>query len=209
MKKPNVSLQSLDGVFERIEKVNRIQRILIYVGAFVLLIGPFVWFSFLPKYKKITELEKKLENLETQLVASRRQAAQLATWKKKYKDAQARFAQAKKALPQKKEIPSLLTAVSESGQRAGLEFLLFKPQNERRKQFYAEIPVAIRVTGSYHETADFFDKVSNLPRLVNIDNITLKSGKGNDLSINCTALTYRFIEAKTKKGPAKKGGRKK
>jgi len=209
MKKLNISLQSLDGVFEKIEKITRVQRILIYVGAFVVLIGPFAYFSFLPKYKKINELEKKLENLETQLVAARRQAAQLATWQKKYKNAQVRFAQAKKALPQSQEIPSLLTAVSESGQRAGLDFLLFKPQKESRKQFYAEIPVAIRVSGSYHETADFFDKVSRLSRLVNIDNINVRSGKGNNLSINCTALTYRFIEAKPKKGPAKKGGRKK
>jgi len=209
MKKLNVSLQSLDGVFEKIENITRIQRILIYVGAFVLLIGPFVYFSFFPKYKKINDLEKKLENLETQLSASKRQAAQLATWQKKYKAAQIRFAQAKKALPQEQEIPSLLTAVSESGQRAGLDFLLFKPQGEKRRQFYAEIPVAIRVAGSYHETADFFDKVSRLSRLVNVDNINVRTGKGNNLNVNCTALTYRFIEAKPKKGPAKKGGRKK
>ena len=208
MKKLNVSLQSLDGVFEQIEKISRLQRILIYVGAFVLLIGPFVYFSFFPKYKKINELEKKLANLETQLASAQRQAAQLATWRKKYKAAQVRFAQAKRALPRKREIPSLLTAISDSGQRAGLDFLLFKPRGEKRRKFYSEIPVAIRVTGRFHEAADFFDKVSRLSRLVNIDNIIVRSGKGNDLRINCTALTYRFIEAKPKKRP-KKGGRKK
>ena len=210
MKKISFSLQSLDGVFEQIEKISRVQRILIYVGAFILLIGPFVYFSFFPKYKKINELEKKLSSLETQLVSAKRQASQLGTWRKKFKDAQLRFAQAKKALPQKQEIPSLLTSISESGQQAGLDFLLFKPQGEKKRQFYAEIPVDIKVTGSYHEVATFFDKVSRLSRLVNIDNITLNAAKkGNNLNISCTALTYRFVETKPQKGPAKKPGRKK
>ena len=210
MKKISFSLQSLDGVFEQIEKISRVQRILIYVGAFILLIGPFVYFSFFPKYKKINELEKKLASLETELVSAKRQAAQLASWRKKRKAAQLRFAEAKKALPQKREIPSLVTSISASGQQAGLDFDLFKPQAEKKRKFYAETPVSIKVSGSYHEVADFFDRVSRLSRLVNIDNITINTPKGGkNLNISCTAITYRFVEPKPKKRPAKKPGRKK
>jgi type IV pilus assembly protein PilO len=117
-----------------------------------------------------------------------------------------------KALPEKKEIPTLLASVSRSGQDAGLEFLLFQPKNENNKDFYAEIPVAIEVTGSYHNVALFFDKVARLSRIVNIDNINLtaqkakEAGKGLSLKTSCTAITYRFIESEGKK---KKGKKKK
>ncbi|MFC1816961.1 type 4a pilus biogenesis protein PilO, partial [Thermodesulfobacteriota bacterium] len=139
-----ISLTSLDPFFEKVEKINKIQRILIYVGAFVLLIGPFAYFSFLPKSQKIDELSKEVQSLETQLASAKRQARQLKSWRAKYKKAQAQFNIAKKALPLKKEIPSLLASVSASGQQAGLDFQLFQPQGESAKQFYAEIPVSIK-----------------------------------------------------------------
>jgi type IV pilus assembly protein PilO len=201
----NFSIKSLDPLFEKIEKLTKIQRILIYVGAFVLLIGPVIYFSFLPKFNKITALEKELDTLNTQLLSAKRQASQLKSWRQKFNAAKIKFARAKKALPLKKEIPSLLTNISKSGREAGLDFLLFKPRKEKRKKFYAQIPVSIKVNGTFHELATFFDKVSKLSRLVNIDDIKLGSiKKGNKLNITCTAITYRFIEAKPKKKPGKK-----
>jgi len=209
MKKLSLPSISMEPFFEKVEKINKLQRILIYVGAFVLLIGPFLYFSYLPKLKQIDQLTKESESLDTQLVSARRQASQLQAWRDKEKQAEANFNIAKRALPQTKEIPSLLASISESGQTAGLEFLLFRPQNERPKQFYAEIPVSMNVTGRYHDLAAFFDKVSRLPRLVNIDNIQLTTpAKGGDkLNITCTAITYRFIEATPKAAP-KKGAKK-
>ena len=107
-----------------------------------------------------------------------------------------------KALPEKKEIPNLLASISSSGQDSGLEFALFEPKPENNKDFYAEIPVAVKVSGSYHNVASFFDKVSRLPRIVNIDNISITAQKqtkkeGLSLSTSCTAITYRFIEKKS------------
>jgi type IV pilus assembly protein PilO len=199
------SFKSLDPLFEKIEKITKIQRILIYVGAFILLIGPVVYFSFFPKFNKIDALEKELDSLNTRLLSAKRQASQLKSWRKKFNDAKIKFAQAKKALPLKKEIPSLLTNISKSGREAGLEFLLFRPKAEKKKKFYAQIPVSIKVNGTFHEVATFFDNVSKLPRLVNIDDIKLGSiKKGNKLNITCTAITYRFIEAKPKKRRSKK-----
>ena len=109
-----------------------------------------------------------------------------------------------RALPEKQEIPTLLASISRSGQDAGLEFILFKPEKENHKDFYAEIPVAIQVTGSYHNVALFFDKVARLSRIVNIDNINLTAkkemaaGEGLTLGTSCTAVTYRFIEPQEK-----------
>ena len=210
MKKLSLPSISMEPFFEKVEKISKIQRTLIYVGAFVLLIGPFVYFSYLPKLKTIDQLTRESQSLDAKLVSARRQASQLQAWRDKEKQAAANFNIAKRALPQTKEIPSLLAGISESGQASGLEFLLFKPQKERKRKFYAEIPVSMRVTGRYHELAAFFDKVSSLPRLVNIDNIRLTApakGKADKLNITCTAITYRFIEAKPKAKP-KKGAKK-
>ena len=203
MKKTGFSLQILDSVFEKIEAIKKVHRILIYICAFVLLIGPFIYFSFLPKHTKISQLETTLNNKKIQLANDKRLASQLPKWRKDYQLARNRFELAKKALPQQQEIPSLLTSISESGQESGLDFLLFRPMGEKQRQVYAEIPVSIKVTGSYHEVATFFDKVSRLPRLVNIDDINLSAPKtGNKLDITFTALTYRFVEAQPQKGPA-------
>ena len=84
-----------------------------------------------------------------------------------------------------------------------MDFLLFQPRNEQPKNFYAEIPVSIRVNGSYHDTAKFFDKVARLARIVNIRNVAIKpTNKGADLVNSCTAVTYKFMEPK--KGTNKK-----
>jgi type IV pilus assembly protein PilO len=99
------------------------------------------------------------------------------------------------ALPEKKEIPSLLTAISRAGRDVGLEFLLFQPGAEVPKEFYAEIPVSINVVGPYQNIALFFDKVARLFRVVNINDIAMGSkGSTRDLNTTCTAITYRFIE---------------
>jgi len=209
MKKLSLPSISMEPFFEKVEKISKLQRLLIYVGAFVLLIGPFLYLSFLPKIKVIDQLTKESEALNTQLVSARKQAAQLQSWREKEKQASANFNIAKRALPQTKEIPSLLAGISESGQASGLEFLLFKPQNEVPKQFYAEIPVSMKVAGRYHNLAAFFDRVSRLPRLVNIDNIQLTvPAKGDKLDITCTAITYRFMDVPPK-APPKKGAKKK
>jgi len=208
MKKLSLPAISMDPFFEKVEKISKIQRILIYVGTFILLIGPFIYFSFLPKLKAIDQLTKESESLDTQLVSARRQASQIQAWRDKEKKAAANFNIAKRALPLTKEIPTLLSTISESGQQSGLEFLLFKPQKERPKKFYAEIPVSMNVSGRYHDLAAFFDKISKLPRLVNIDNIQLKApSKGDKLDTTCTAITYRFLETQPKAAP-KKGAKK-
>ena len=100
-----------------------------------------------------------------------------------------------KSLPEKEEISSLLTGVSQSGQQSGLDFLLFQPQADVNKNFYAEIPVSIRVRGGYHNVAQFFDKVANLSRIVNIRNIQISRDKTGALTTSCEAVTYKFIES--------------
>ena len=182
---------------EKIEKLSRLYKILLCLGLFLILVGPFVYFSFLPKINKINVLKKEHSTLETRLATAKAKANQLKYYQDKLKEAEMEFKIVTKKLPEKKEIPALLSSISQSGRDAGLEFLLFQPEPEQNKDFYAEIPVSIKITGSYHNVALFFDKVARLSRIVNIDDIKMTSTKGNaNLITSCKAVTYRFVEKK-------------
>ncbi len=209
MKKLDISLQVIEPYIEKVETLSKAQRLLISLGTVVLIIGAFVYFSFLPKYEEINKLDKELKKLDKKLANMKKEAAQLSKYRKMMKDAEEDFRIVRRALPEKKEIPDLLTSISQSGHDAGLEFLLFEPKKEDMKDFYTEIPVSIIVSGNYHNLGLFLSKVAGLPRVVNIRNLSLKPQKtGTVLNASCTAVTYRFIEkqpeTKTKKDNKKK-----
>jgi type IV pilus assembly protein PilO len=212
--------KSLDPLFESVEKLSKGQRIAICVVTFVLIIGCFVWFLILPKYKAINNLKIQYGKLSKELATAKKNAEDLNKFRAKIKKAEIKFKQVMKSLPEKEEIPTLLSGISQSGQDTGLYFLLFKPIAEKKKEFYAEIPVAMEVTGYYHNIAMFFDKVARLPRIVNIKDITverIKSGRGTKgasagdvlLRTRCKAVTYKFIEPTKKKKKVKRRRRKK
>lgn len=198
--------KSIEPFFEKIEKLSRVQRVAISVALFGLLAGGFIYFLYWPKYEQINRLNIKLDKLEKKLATAKRNAKSLKKFQAKMKEAEVQFQKAMKKLPEKEEIPSLLSSISDSGQRVGLEFLLFEPKAEKKKEFYAEIPVAMNIKGDYHNLALFFDKVARLSRIVNIKNIQIvnaKEKKNKDLSTRCMAVTYKFIEGSAKK-PKKK-----
>lgn len=220
MKKPNIDLKkSSEPLFEKIEKLSKVQRILICSGIFLVIIGSFVYFSYLPKIKTQKNLNKEIQNLEKKLTIARKNARDLKKYQNKIKDAKSKFKEVMLSLPEKEEIPSLISAISASGQESGLEFLLFQPKGENRKDFYAEIPVSIQVTGNFHNIVLFFDKVARLSRIVNVRDIKIsrveskgksKTSDSSKLSTSCTAVTYKFIEpVSKKKKPGKKGRKRK
>ncbi len=207
MKKPDLSLDALEPFFDKIEKLSKIYRLLISAGICLIFIAAAVFLFYMPKYKTIDTLDKELAKLEAELKTAKKNAKDLKKFQRKMKDAEDQFRIVMKSLPEKEEIPSLLTSISDSGRESGLEFLLFKPKNETKKDFYAEIPVAIKVNGDFHNVAIFFDRVARLSRVVNIRDISMKPVKGNDsLVTSCTAVTYKFIESAP---PSKKKSSKK
>jgi type IV pilus assembly protein PilO len=193
--KEAVAEKSASAILEKIEALALWQRVAIVSGVLVLLCAAAVWFLYLPKYEEITSLEERLQALEKKLATAKINAAELVKLQVKMQEAEAQFKIAMRALPEKEEIPSLLTHISKSGHEIGLEFLLFEPKAEVKKDFYAEIPVLMNIRGDYHNLATFFDKVARLSRIVNINNITINRGKDlKDLSTSCTAVTYKFVE---------------
>lgn len=201
MKKVKLSLKSLVPYLEKVEKLSTVQRVLIYVGTFVVLIGTVVYFLYMPKWDMKSELTAEFENLSSKLMIAKRNAAKLPKLRAQMKAEEVKFAEASKALPERKEIPTLLTVISQSGGEAGLEFQLFQPGAEVNKKFYTELPLQLRVQGGYHNLAEFFDRVAAIPRIVTIKNITIVpgGGKGGKLNASCSAVTYKFIEQTEKK----------
>ena len=205
MKKIKISLELFSPVFEKIEKISKAQRMIIYCGTITILIGAFVYFFCLPKHKTIDKLNQNYDKLEQQLAAAKRNAMQLGKFRNNMKKAEKDYKLVMKALPEKQEIPALLAGISQAGKVVGLEFLLFQPKAEIKKDFYAEIPVSIQVAGNYHNVGLFFDKVATLPRIVNIEKIKMTTLKGGDeLITSCSAVTYKFIDEVPQKKPEKK-----
>ncbi|RLC26981.1 MAG: protein PilO [Deltaproteobacteria bacterium] len=199
MKKFDISLKPIEPLFEKAGNISKVHRILICVATFIVITGLFVYFSYLPKFENLNQLNSEYKNLEKKLISVKKKAAKLNKYRKDMKLAEAKYKLAMKALPDKKEIPSLLTSISESGKEAGLEFLLFQPESEINKDFYAEIPVSIKIAGNYHNVGLFFDNVSRLYRIVNIKNIVMATPRDGDmLNTSCTAVTYRFVETEEK-----------
>ena len=218
MKKIHMNTAAIDPFFKSLEKLTRSQRLLICVGSILLLVGVFYMGFFKPNFDRISALTKEQEKLEKQLAVSKKKASDLEKLRAEMAEKEALFYNIMKALPDQKEIPSLLATISQSGQNVGLDFLQFQPGSEVMRDFFADIPVKIKVVGAYHNLALFFDDVSNLSRIVNIKDMKInkvasgKGGKGakervvtNDtLNMECTAVTYRFIETPLPQADPKK-----
>lgn len=185
----------------RLEKVLKLpvyQRVLILCALVLVLVGGFFYFLYIPKQEELASLEKKDQQLQTRLIEDRRIAADLPRFRAEYEKMQEQLTDALTELPNEREIPTLLTSVASLARDNGLDVLRFKPGSEQRKGFYAEVPVELKLQGSYHDAAMFFQAVSNLSRIVNINNLSMgnaKTGEGRTvLSVDCLATTFRFIE---------------
>jgi len=207
MKTGAAAPESKTALAEKIDQLSKSQTIAIYLVCILLMAAAFGYLSYYPAYQQIKRLSSESQKLDRQLAKARANARQLKAYRERIRLAEARFAMAKKVLPEKQEVPSLLAGVSRAGNSAGLQFTLFEPKREVVRNFYAELPVSIRVIGNYHKVAMFFDKVSRLARIVNIRDITMKpQGNSARLATACTAVTYKFVEKK--QVPSKKKGKR-
>lgn len=195
---------------EKVLKLPGYQRLLILLAGVLLVAGGFAYFVFMPSYEEYQGLIAQNETLQVKLQEDRRIADNLPKFQAEYEKMQGRLKEALTQLPNAKEIPSLLAQLSSLAKESGLEVIRFQPGKETPKGFYAELPIQLKVTGAYHEIAKFFFAVGDMPRIVNVGNISLGSAKQTDgrlvLSVDCLATTYMFVDEASKS--AKGGGKK-
>jgi type IV pilus assembly protein PilO len=156
--------------------------------------------------KKIPILEAaqaQEQTLRGSFELKQRKAANFDAYKEQLAEIEQSFGAMLRQLPGKTEVPNLLVDISQTGLAAGLEEELFKPQGEIVRDFYAELPIQIRLAGTYHELARFVSDVAALPRIVTIHDVSLKeadenagatAGNADDLVMSVTAKTYRYLE---------------
>jgi len=169
--------------------------LVIIILLIVLVMGQYL---LLPAYQKLDAKDKEYTKLEQDLNEKKRVAQDPKVFEAKLESVRKDLEIKKAQLPDKKEIPQLLTTISSLGKESGLNFILFRPKPESPKEFYSEIPVEIKVEGGYHEVAGFFSRVGNLDRIVNISNVVMEKpqeeGEKMVVTTSCLATTFMFIE---------------
>lgn len=197
----------MDPQVEKILRLPTKQKILILVLVMIIESAALVWFLYRPVYLDHVRLKADLSKLQNEIDEKNRIVANLPRLQMEYDQLNRELAQALTELPNSKEIPTLLTSITSLGKNAGLDFLVFRPKGEVLKDFYAEVPVDIVVSGSYYSVANFFAAVSNLPRIVNITNVTFTDIKNLNnrmlTKVTCLATTFRFLDKKEMKDEKK------
>lgn len=199
------------ALFEKVEKLKMVHRILIFAGTIALFAALFAWLVYIPKTNEIAGLRKEIAGLEQKINQAIIKVRSLKKFEREQVEVEAQFQEALRLLPNKREIPALLRSITQVGSDANLEFRLFSPQREKARDFYVEIPVSMEVSGSYHNVAVFFDKVGKMERIVNILDISMKPIKPSSTSLTtkCSAVTYRFkMKADENAGKNKKKKKK-
>jgi type IV pilus assembly protein PilO len=175
--------------------VHAIAVLACFVAASIALIYFFVWQDQMPVLQQHQDEEQKLR---AEYRGKHQQAVNLEVYKQQLADIERSFGALLRQLPSKTEVPNLLVDISQTGLASALEEKLFQPGQEVKKDFYAELPIKIRLTGSYHEFGQFVSGIAALPRIVTLHDIEITpqdKAEGTDrLQLELTAKTYRYLD---------------
>ena len=184
---------------ETIMKLPLQKKVLILAGANILLLLLLYQFLFSPKISEIGTLKGNLDTLQGKLESDRAIAMDIPRYKREKDALEASLKKALEQLPNEKEIDGLLDSIFVAGEEVGLKILLFKPETEIPKGFYAEVPVRMEVEGGYESIYGFCKKVGRLPRIVNVGKLSINTDKKDEVTLSpklratFTVTTFRFI----------------
>jgi len=185
---------------QTIANLSPARKIILVLVMVVLIFGLYWQFAYKGKARTINRLRSDLSNKQAKLNENEAIARNLPRFKEEVKKLNQQLGKVVQELPNSREIPNLLETVSNLGALNGLEVIYLKPRNDVDKGFYAEVPIAIKVRGGYHEMGLFLDALSRLPRIINVSDITMGNAREDErsgvivLDISALATTYRYIE---------------
>jgi type IV pilus assembly protein PilO len=184
---------NFDTALEKIEALPRTQLLLIWILTFALISAGYYFFVFDSAYQTYQQAQQNYQKHLNIHANYKLRAAGITAYEKKMAETRQALQEAMKALPDKREIPVMLTSLSQAGRRAGLVFHLFQPEKELNKEFYTEFPVSIQLEGRYYQIADFFFQLIRLGTIVNVKNVYVESKKEDQaLEMTCQAVSYIF-----------------
>ena len=187
---------------ERLKSLTNTQKFISLFLVIVIISGAFLWFIFIPKSSEISQLNVEMAALNNEIIIHRTKVRRLDELKKENMDLQRQLASLKQQLPPEAEVEILLKQVSELGGRTGLDFKLWRPVEKKQSPsgLYVEIPVSVEVAGGYHALGVFFDKISKLPRIINVSNIRMGTPKTQQnrvfIQTSFSATAFASVEEK-------------
>lgn len=215
---PEVDFQAIAEDFRTLDPKDPglwplVPRIVILVGMFVALVAAAAWFGWQVQYEELDAKRQEEVKLKEGWLAKKKQAINLEAYRNQLVEIERSFGALLKQLPNAAEMESLLVDINQAGLGRGLQFELFKPGAEAVKDFYAELPITINLTGSYHDFGSFAGDIAKLPRIVTLNDINVVPGKSGDvLTLAAKAKTFRYLDedemAARKKQEKAKGAKK-
>jgi len=193
-----------------------IPRIAALLGLFLAILLAGWWFFWSDELEALTARQQDELKLKDEFVAKKTQAVNLDLYTQQLTEIDRSFGALLKQLPNKSEVESLLIEINQSGMGRGLQFDLFKPGQEISQDFYAELPISVRLTGNYHDFGAFAGDIGRLSRIVTLNNISITAnaqGKEGNLVMDAVTKTFRYLDeeelaAKRKAEQAAKGGKR-
>jgi type IV pilus assembly protein PilO len=188
-----------------------IPRLTVLIG---ILVGVVVILGFAlltPQLEDLDAAQKEEVVLKDEFVKSKQAAISLDLYRRQLEEIDKSFGTLLKQLPDKTEVESLLAEVNQSGLGQGLQFDLFKPAASVKRDFYAELPINVKVNGNYHEFGSFAADIAKLPRIVTLNNISVAPGQNGRLLMEMQLKTFRYLDEAeiAAAAPAPKGGKRK
>ena len=175
---------------------------------FVVIVLAGWWFDWRGNLAILSADQAKEQQLRQTFLTKKAQAVNLDAYTKQLADIKQSFGALLKQLPNRQEMDALITDINQAGLGRGLQFDLFKPGPEQNTEFYAVLPIQIRVTGGYHDLAAFASDVAKLPRIVTLDDISITPNKDGSLTMDATAQTYRYLDDDASASGKKAKGKK-
>lgn len=159
----------------------------------LLLLGGY-WFLWKDQIDVLDQSQQQEKKLRAEFLDKKQQAVNLDVYRQQVVEIEQAFGALLRQLPNKSEMDALLTDINQAGLGRGLEFELFKPGQEVVKDFYVQLPITIKVTGSYHDLGRFASDTAQLPRIVTLNNIGITQSPTGNLVMDAVALTYRYLD---------------
>lgn len=171
-----------------------IPKVTLLVGVFVVLLVAGWWFLWSDQLIELENKQKEEEVLKQQFLDKKKQAVNLDLYVEQLAEIDRSFGALLKQLPNKSEIEALLIEVNQAGLGRGLQFDLFRPGGEEVKDFYAVLPISVKINGGYHDFGAFAADIAKLPRIVTLNNINITPGQGGVLALDATTKTFRYLD---------------
>lgn len=198
---PAFDLQTLIADFRTLDPKDPglwpvLPRIIILIGMFLLVLLLGWWFGWRVQFEELDAKVQQETTLKEEWKTKKAQAVNLEEYQKQLAEINRSFGALLKQLPNASEMESLLVDINQAGLGRGLQFELFKPGTEQMRDFYAELPISIRVTGSYHDLGAFTGDIAKLPRIVTLNDIDVSGVKegGGSLMMTAVAKTFRYLD---------------